>query len=94
MPLASQVAASSSSIVLEASEMSVWPSQNSSKPSPVPGPSTAMSTLLFSPVKASAASDVIGSTVDDPEMLIEPETSPPPLLRRRRHRRRRRLQPG
>src|SRR5918996_1775881 len=78
MPLASQVAASSSSMGRDASEMSISPLQNSSKPSPVPGPSTAMSTPSFSVMNASAASEVMGSTVDEPEMLIEPETSPPP----------------
>ena len=45
----------------------------------VPGPSTAMSTPVFAPRKFSATRDVIGSTVDEPEMFSDPETSPPPL---------------
>src|ERR687897_2918542 len=78
IPFCSQMAISSSSMAREASEMSISPSQKSVNPSPVPGPSTAMLTSGFSPLKASAASDEIGSTVYEPEMLIDPETSPPP----------------
>ncbi len=39
MPFSAQVAASSSLMAREASEMSVSPLQNRAKPSPVPGPS-------------------------------------------------------
>ena len=50
------------------------PSQNRSKPSPVPGPSTDTSTSPFWPRKASPASDETGSTVDDPVTVTEPVT--------------------
>ena len=55
--------------------MSVSPLQNSSNPSLVPGPSTATVTPGFSPWNCSATSEVMGSTVDEPEMLSEPVTS-------------------
>ena len=58
--------------------MSVDPSQNSLKPSPVPGPSTDTSAPGLTPMKSSAANAVIGSTVEDPEMMIDPFTEPPP----------------
>src|SRR5512132_798051 len=58
--------------------MSVCPLQNRTNPSVVPGPSTEISTPELEPWKFSATNEVIGSTVDEPEMLREPETSPPP----------------
>ena len=67
----------------EASETSVSPAQNSLKPSPVPGPSTEISTLPFWPMKSSATRAVMGSTVDEPEMVIEPSTevsAEPPVV--------------
>src|SRR5919106_4350616 len=75
MPLASQAAISSSEIGRDASEMSVSPLQNSSKPSPVPGPSTATVTPELAIENCSATSDVMGSTVEEPETLMEPESS-------------------
>ena len=59
--------------------MSVSPLQKSANPSVVPGPSTATSTPVFAPWKFSATSEVIGSTVDEPEMLSDPVRSPPPV---------------
>ena len=47
IPPSSQAVTSSSSIAREASAMSISPWQNSSKPSPVPGPSTEISTSGF-----------------------------------------------
>ena len=54
--------------------MSVSPPQNSSKPSPVPGPSTEMLTSGLSALKPSAAAELMGSTVEEPEMTTSPET--------------------
>ena len=50
--------------------MSVSPLQNSSNPSPVPGPSTLNPTSGLVSLKISATTDEIGSTVDDPEITI------------------------
>jgi hypothetical protein len=76
-PFFSQSLTSSSSIGLEASEMSVSPLQKSSKPSPVPGPLTLISTSEpNSSLKISATTDEIGSTVEDPEIVIDPVSSP------------------
>src|SRR5688500_9917821 len=74
-PLSAQISASSALIAREASEMSVSPSQNSTNPSPVPGPSTVAATpepqsSSFSPTAAE-----MGSTVEEPEMLTSPSTS-------------------
>ncbi len=79
MPFFSQSAISSSSIGREASEMSVSPAQNFSKPPPVPDWPTLMLTSEFSSLKSSAARCVNGKTVLEPSMLIVPERSPPPL---------------
>ena len=68
---------SSSEITRDASLMSVWPWQNVTNPSVVPGPSTAALTPVLADWKFSATSDEIGSTVDEPEMLSEPVRSPP-----------------
>src|SRR3712207_7131500 len=71
---------SATSIGLEASEISVSPLQNASKPSLVPEPPTLMRASGFSSRNNSAAACVIGCTVLDPSMRISPETSSPPLL--------------
>src|ERR671914_305177 len=62
MPFSSHTAASSGSIGRDASEMSVSPSQNSSNPSPVPGPSTDTLTSGDCSAKNSATSELIGPT--------------------------------
>ena len=75
-----QAATSSSSIAREASEMSVSPLQNSSKPPPVPDVPTVMLTSPFSALNASAAAEVRGPTVEEPSMAMSPESeaaSPP-----------------
>ena len=69
MPLASQAAFSSSSIGREASEMSVSPSQNFSKPPPVPEVPTVTWTPGCSSWKSSAAAVVSGATVLEPSIL-------------------------
>src|ERR671919_634675 len=85
IPFAAQASISSCSIGRDASEMSVSPLQNSSKPSPVPGPSTVISTSGFSSANNSATSELIGSTVDEPDTNIDPVSAslpplpPPPL---------------
>ena len=76
-PASLQAAASSSLIARDASEMSVSPAQNFLKPSPVPGPSTVYSKPGFASLNSRATPDEIGSTVDEPETKIEPETAPP-----------------
>ena len=76
MPFFLQTLASSASIGRDASAMSISPLQKSSKPSPVPGPSTLMATSGFVSLKISATTDEIGSTVDEPEIVIEPDRSP------------------
>ena len=77
MPAAWHSAASSSLILREASEMSVSPAQNFLKPSPVPGPSIVYLKSGLLAASASATPVEIGSTVDEPETLIEPVTAPP-----------------
>src|ERR1041384_6899163 len=57
--------------------MSVCPWQNRTKPSVVPGPLTATLTPEFALWKSCATRELIGSTVEDPEMLREPLKSPP-----------------
>ena len=52
--------------------MSISPLQKSSKPSPVPGPSTLIATSGFVSLKISATTDEIGSTVEEPEIVIDP----------------------
>ena len=56
----------------DASLMSVSPSQNSSNPSPVPGPSTSRSTVGSESLNSSATRIVIGSTVEEPDTTTEP----------------------
>ena len=70
-----QAATSSCLIAREASEMSVSPLQNSSKPPPVPDVPTVMFTPEFSPLKASAAAEVRGPTVEEPSIVMSPERS-------------------
>ncbi len=77
MPAALQAAASSSLILRDASEMSVSPAQKRLKPSPVPGPSIVGLKSGFDAMNASATPVEMGSTVDEPETLIEPEIPPP-----------------
>jgi hypothetical protein len=60
MPFSSQAAASSSLMARDASLMSVSPSQNSAKPSPVPGPSTGPSTPGFAAAKSSRTIELMG----------------------------------
>ena len=72
-----QASSSSGSIGREASEMSVSPAQNFSKPPLVPAAPTVMLTSGFSSLKSSAAAWANGSTVLDPSIEIVPERSPP-----------------
>src|SRR3712207_7665479 len=51
--------------------LSVSPRQNSSKPSPVPGPSTAIVTPWCIVLNFCATAAAIGSTVDEPERSEE-----------------------
>ena len=72
-PLAAHLSASPSGLMArDASEMSVSPSQNRAKPSPVPGPSTVMATPGEAALNASWMAVVMGWTVDEPEMVMEP----------------------
>ena len=83
IPASSHAATSSSSIGRDASEMSVSPAQNSSKPSPVPGPST-VAAMLEQSSSFSPTAVEMGSTVDEPETTTSPSTSagqsPPSVL--------------
>src|SRR3954447_25079830 len=81
MPAFLQTGASSSGLIgRDASEMSVSPAQNFSKPPPVPDVPTVIFTFGFSPWNASWAAWANGATVLDPSILIAPERSPPPPL--------------
>src|SRR3954470_4744232 len=82
-----QTGTSSSSLMgREASEMSVSPAQNFSKPPPVPEVPTVTLTSGFSALNSSATPSVRGPTVLEPSTRIWPETesllppwsSPPP----------------
>ena len=78
MPVSSHAATSSSSIGREASLISISPLQKSSKPSLVPGPSTASHVRADPSRELSATTRLeMGSTVDEPEIVIEPVTTPP-----------------
>ena len=79
MPVSSQSAASSSSMARDASAMSMEPSQRRANPSPVPGPSTEYWTSGLAALKSAATIELIGSTVDDPEMTISPARPASPL---------------
>ena len=73
MPFFAQASPPPRSIGREASLMSVSPSQNRTNPSPVPGPSTVIETSEdTSSLKSSATRLVIGSTVEEPEIVIVP----------------------
>ena len=77
MPSFLQTGTSSSGLIgREASEMSVSPAQNFSKPPPVPEVPTVIFTFGFSPWKASWAAWANGATVLDPSILIVPDRSP------------------
>src|SRR5919108_265330 len=80
MPFFLQIAASSSSIERDASETSVSPAQNFSKPPPVPDVPTVTFTFGFWPWNSSAAAWANGPTVLEPSILMLPDRSPPPLL--------------
>ena len=69
---------SSVSIGREASEMSVSPAQNFSKPPPVPDWPTVIFTFGFSVWNCSAAAWANGKTVLEPSMAISPLTPSPP----------------
>src|SRR5688500_9041618 len=58
--------------------MSVSPAQNFSKPPPVPEVPTVICTSGCSSLNSSAAACANGATVDDPSMLILPESCSPP----------------
>src|SRR5215212_4953512 len=60
----------------EASEMSVSPAQNFSKPPPVPDVPTVTLTPEFSALNSSAIASVSGPTVLDPSTRMSPERSP------------------
>src|SRR4051812_7480033 len=80
MPFFLQAAASLGLISREASEMSVSPLQNFSKPPPVPDEPTVIFTLGLSSLNSSAAACAKGRTVLEPSRVILPERflSPPP----------------
>src|SRR5680860_834264 len=80
IPFDLQAAISSSSIGRDASEMSVSPAQNFSKPPPVPEVPTVTLTQGCSAWKSSAAASDRGATVLEPSMRIVPERSPPQPL--------------
>ena len=70
-----QTGTSSSGLIgREASEMSVSPAQNFSKPPPVPDVPTVICTSGFSSLNSSAAACVNGATVEEPSMAILPES--------------------
>src|SRR5829696_5589543 len=71
---------SSGSIGREASEMSVSPAQNFSKPPPVPEVPTVIFTSGYSSLNSSAAASANGATVDEPSIAIWPLMSPPPSV--------------
>src|SRR5215211_1559471 len=73
MPFCWQTLVSSSSIGREASEMSVSPAQNFSKPPPVPEVPTVTLTSGFSALNSSAIASVSGPTVLDPSTRMSPE---------------------
>jgi hypothetical protein len=77
-----QIAASSGSISREASLIAVSPTQNFSKPPPVPAWPTVTSTSGFDAANCSATAWVSGPTVLEPSTRIEPESplGPEPLL--------------
>src|SRR5215210_2800345 len=78
MPFFSQTGTSSSSLMgREASEMSVSPAQNFSKPPPVPDAPTVILTPGCSSLNSSPAASANGKTVLEPSILMLPESSLP-----------------
>ena len=76
IPAFSQTGASSSSLIArDASEMSVSPAQNFSKPPPVPDWPTVTWTLGCSSLKSSPAASANGKTVEEPSIRIVPVSS-------------------
>src|SRR4051812_8720880 len=74
MPFFWQTGASSSGLIgRDASEMSVSPAQNFSKPPPVPDSPTVIFTFGFCCWNCSAAAWAKGKTVLDPSMAILPD---------------------
>ena len=71
-PFSHSGTSSSSLIGREASEMSVSPAQNFSKPPPVPDVPTVIWTSGYSSLKSSAAASANGATVDEPSIAIWP----------------------
>src|SRR5215213_10572712 len=76
MPWAWQAFSSSGSIGREASEISVSPAQNFSKPPPVPEVPTVTLASGFSALNSSAIASVSGPTVLDPSTRMSPERLP------------------
>ena len=74
-PPSLQSFSSSASIGREASEMSVSPAQNFSKPPPVPEPATLTSVSGLSSANSSAAASANGWTVLEPSIAMLPEMS-------------------
>ena len=74
-PLLLQAGASfSASIGRDALEMSISPAQNFSKPPPVPDSPTEMFTSGFLAWNCSAAACANGNTVEEPSILIAPDS--------------------
>src|SRR5688572_15476359 len=57
--------------------MSIEPSHSWEKPSPVPGPSTEYCTPGLAALKSAPTIELIGSTVEEPDMTISPVSAPP-----------------
>ena len=79
-PSSLQSVSSSGSIEREASEMSVSPAQNFSKPPLVPAAPTVMFTSGLSWLNSSAAASANGCTVLEPSIEIEPERPLVPVV--------------
>src|SRR6478752_10826239 len=76
MPAALQTSASPTALIWrDASLMSVSPAQKRLNPSPVPGPSIVYLKPGLLAASASAMAVEIGSTVDEPDTTIEPDTA-------------------
>src|SRR4029450_10528115 len=81
MPLAAQACFSSSLMAREASEMSVSPLQNVVTPPPVPEVPTVTLTPDSCLLNSSVMASLIGATVEEPSITIEPERPVRPLAR-------------
>jgi hypothetical protein len=79
MPASRHSFSSSGSICRDASEMSVSPAQNRSKPPPVPDVPTVTRASGFAAWKSSAARVASGATVLEPSASTEPLTASPEL---------------